>query len=867
MLIAGAAVPSSAGEPAGASDASAADAARTVSVDLGQVVQDDYLGVGVNIIPWSLMENTTALGYDDADWEVDVERIATIRPAVARVWFQLDWMELEKGRYDFDSPEMRTFYRYLDALENAGTEVLLNFGWKVGERIHDWFTIAGLPDPYISAPADLPAYGASASALLDELINQRGYDNVRYLTFYNEPNGSWDFDAPGDEKEYYAQMARAVHDRLSQDGLRDDIEIWGPEEVNAADWTGYMAEHAADVFDGYSFHLYGESYEHLSQSIADRRSLIGDADLHLTEMGWTNPGTSVWETGYVNYVIKSANEGVKSNLVWQLNGVMTDDPAGDTNGSFNLWDSVILGIEPTAAFYEAGLLSRYIPKHSEVVATSTDADDVRAAAFRSSDGELTVLVETAPGEAKDVTVEFAGQRVTDAFHRIEFTDALAEPEPNALLPATSGTLRPAGNAFTDTALGAEHGYVIYTTADPAAQVAVTPVQSTVAGGETLQLSASLVDGRGPVSWSVVGEGNGRIDARGRYTAPHVDTERTVAIRATSRHDPGEYAVAQVTVTPASKPGVTDAPVFSLEPGKYDSREAVFITSGTPGAQIRYTLDGSVPTADSALYTGPVFLQPLRTTYLRAVAFADGLEPSGVTSRLYKVMDVQNAPDGYTFCMYADQGRCEFDGVASVAFGSDGLFAYGVFTDGVECTAASFGGDPNPGGANRCFYSTTIPEEPPLVTIYNAGFESPATGGTANGPMVNGWTFSARAGVQHNDSVFNPASPAPEGVRTAYLKTDSGLGSRIDQTIRFPAGRFALTFYAANRTDFGGLQAFDVLVDGVKVGSAAPTSGEYVFHQTDAFTVDAGEHTVSFVATTTDGDNTAFLDAVRVVAAE
>ena len=89
-----------------------------------------------------------------------------------------DWMELEKGQYDFESPEMKAVYRYLDAFEQAGTEVLLNFGWKVGERVHDWFLYPGVQKPYESAPADLDAYGRSASALLDELINSRGYDNI-----------------------------------------------------------------------------------------------------------------------------------------------------------------------------------------------------------------------------------------------------------------------------------------------------------------------------------------------------------------------------------------------------------------------------------------------------------------------------------------------------------------------------------------------------------------------------------------------------------------------------------------------------------------------------------------------------------------
>lgn len=845
--------------------AATTDAQRTVTVNLDEVVQEDYLGIGVNVIPWSLMGDTAAYGYDDADWEVDVERILTVQPKVARVWFQIDWMELEKGQYDFESPEMQAFYRYLDAFEQAGTEVLLNFGWKVGERVHDWFLYPGVQKPYESAPGDLVAYGHSASALLNELIVERGYDNVDYLTFYNEPNGSWDFEGPADQKAYYAEMARKVHEQLQADGLRDQVQIWGPEEVNAPDWTQYMAENAGDVFDQYSFHLYGESYDFMGQAIDQRRASIGDAPLNLSEMGWTNPGTSVWETGYSNYIIRSANNGVHSNLVWQLNGVMTDDPRGDTNGAFNMWDSLVLGLKPTAAFYEAGLLMRYIPEHSTVLATEVSDDDVRAAAFRDADGELTVLVETAPGRPKDVKVQFTGGKVNERFNRFVFDDSVAQPEDNALLPASSGQFKPKKSTFTDAEIGGDHTFAIYTTAPAATQVAVTPALSSVAGGGQVALDASIIDGSGDATWSVVGDGNGSVDGNGVFTAPDVDSERTVAIRATARN--GAYGVAQVLVTPASKTGIADAPVFSLEPGLYPSVEGVTITSGTPGAEIRYTTDGSEPTAESTLYTGQIILQPLRTTYLRAIAVAPGLEASGVTSRLYKVQDVQVAPDGYEFCQYADRGLCEFDGEASVAFGSDGLFRFGTFTDGVDCTAASFGGDPNPGGDNRCYVNPDLQGEVPVVTILNAGFESPATGGTANGPMVNGWTFSARAGIQHNDSVFNPASPAPEGERTAYLKTDSGLNSRIDQTVVFPAGTYAITFYGANRTDFGGPQEFDVFVDAVLLGHFAPTGGEYEFFQTGSFSVETGEHTISFVSTTFEGDNTGFIDAVKVVVAE
>ncbi len=100
-----------------------------------------------------------------------------------------------------------------------------------------------------------------------------------------------------------------------------------------------------------------------------------------------------------------------------------------------------------------------------------------------------------------------------------------------------------------------------------------------------------------------------------------------------------------------------------------------------------------------------------------------------------------------------------------------------------------------------------------------------------------------------------------------MKSDSGLASRIDQTVVFPEGTFAITFAAANRVGFGGQQEFDVQVDGETLGHYVPVGGDYEYYETEPFTVSAGEHTISFVATTTDGDNTGFVDDVRVVLAD
>jgi len=81
------------------------------------------------------------------------------------------------------------------------------------------------------------------------------------------------------------------------------------------------------------------------------------------------------------------------------------------------------------------------------------------------------------------------------------------------------------------------------------------------------------------------------------------------------------------------------PGFQPDPGKHDAPVDVRIVS-TPGAVIRYTRDGSMPTANH----GFVYSQPLhieKTTTLEAVAFLDGLAPSPATYATYLSSSVKS----------------------------------------------------------------------------------------------------------------------------------------------------------------------------------------------------------------------------------
>ncbi|ADV83295.1 chitobiase/beta-hexosaminidase C-terminal domain-containing protein [Terriglobus saanensis] len=76
------------------------------------------------------------------------------------------------------------------------------------------------------------------------------------------------------------------------------------------------------------------------------------------------------------------------------------------------------------------------------------------------------------------------------------------------------------------------------------------------------------------------------------------------------------------------------PTFSPAGGTYSAAQTVSINDATAGANLYYTTDGTVPTAASKLYTGPVVLSKSGT--LSAIAMASGFNNSGVASASYTI---------------------------------------------------------------------------------------------------------------------------------------------------------------------------------------------------------------------------------------
>jgi len=99
-----------------------------------------------------------------------------------------------------------------------------------------------------------------------------------------------------------------------------------------------------------------------------------------------------------------------------------------------------------------------------------------------------------------------------------------------------------------------------------------------------------------------------------------------------------------TVATPGAPNLSDATLgfvadttFGDDRGFYDEPFDLAIACATPGAEIRYTLDGGEPTATTGLvYTEPIPITG--TVVVRAAAFKDGYEPSNVDTQTYLFLD-------------------------------------------------------------------------------------------------------------------------------------------------------------------------------------------------------------------------------------
>lgn len=83
------------------------------------------------------------------------------------------------------------------------------------------------------------------------------------------------------------------------------------------------------------------------------------------------------------------------------------------------------------------------------------------------------------------------------------------------------------------------------------------------------------------------------------------------------------------------------PLFGVPAGTYGTGGQVSLSNGMANAQIYYTIDGSIPSAKSNLYSGPIPVA--HSVTIKAIARAAGYPDSGIASATYTILPPATAP--------------------------------------------------------------------------------------------------------------------------------------------------------------------------------------------------------------------------------
>lgn len=590
---------------------------RTINIDLDKVIHEDFLGYGDHVFVQGLNKNLMdSIGYNESFFEFDMTRADTVRSNIARMWFQVEWIVTDtepnpvrsdyknnkdyqnyiKGIYDFDSDAMQSVYKFIERYEEIGTDIMFNFAWKQDVRIQTWFSVP-CELPTSGAPYDAKAFAKAAVATLQN-FKARGYKNVPYLAYYNEPANDKDFATVGDSASYWAVVAHYTDKALKDAGIRDEIAFFGCE-INDL-WRGhhaYMdkfvkAEQKYNAVDYYSCHHYyktphgDNNYQTTFEDMLyfsneyKKRMMITEMSATLDECVHTcsyTPEECItkctnqqaqyfyhrdWNDTYTSYIIASANVGVKGVLNWGFSSGYTGDKNAGWQGQ-QIYTATYIGTKknilgnefsdlvskPFKEIHETSLLCNYIDSHSDVLMVDWTGDDIRASVFRNKDGEYTILVDTKGGE-KPLDVTFALSRaINKTFYRFQY-DRDQEVTTNFTIPACQEKIS-ATNSFKDT-LDAKEAMYIYTTKKPRKQVKVNEVFVKLRAGKTFDFNASFIDcpAGSSVNWTVSSATNkeGTIDSNGVYTAAS-DALRGdfVTVRATLDSDKKAYATALIEI--------------------------------------------------------------------------------------------------------------------------------------------------------------------------------------------------------------------------------------------------------------------------------------------------------------------------------
>ena len=392
-----------------------------VVIDASTYVSRDYLGNGVQWDPYEMYD------ISDTDWQKIYYRLDFMKPQFIRM------MHNTSGKMEDDIVDYEVgldhLTHLLDYCQRNGIVVM--FGdW--GGRMVD--PVEGTINETLLK---------AAVQYVNFLINEKGYDCIKYFNLVNEPNGSW-----SQTKGNYALWGRAVRffwEEVKRVGLDDklsmaapDVAIWTSGETN---WISNTVNDLSDAVGIYDIHTYPSKSTVNSGKYADiirayKDAAPSDARIVMGEIGfkYIEPEDAEYQaenirraervshaskedsqmlvydymygTDMADAVFQTINAGYSGCVAWMLDDAMHFKEPGKLKiwGFWNIFGDEFFGSEHEVVrpwYYAWSLLCRFFPRGSDFYTVDVSGKDgVKAVAGVCGDKRTLAIVNVSKEERK-----------------------------------------------------------------------------------------------------------------------------------------------------------------------------------------------------------------------------------------------------------------------------------------------------------------------------------------------------------------------------------------------------------------------------------------------------------------------------------
>lgn len=258
----------------------------SLKINNNNCIQEHFHGAGAIYHAYTFRADYPDKQYNEEERNIELERVKRMELKVARTFFDLcAW---EDGEWNWENDEMQALYKWLSKMQEFGVEVALNAAWWIVGHV-----FINKESPLYDENPKIAArnYGSWVSELVHQLIEIRGYTNIKYLIILTEPNdGCWTLSCENEGLpgyKAYELCARAVDRQLRADGRRHLVKLVGPNTGVMGDGDPRMLEWAVksidDSIDIYSSHKY---MDYIDTVDIERETYNGIGSLKLSVPGY-----------------------------------------------------------------------------------------------------------------------------------------------------------------------------------------------------------------------------------------------------------------------------------------------------------------------------------------------------------------------------------------------------------------------------------------------------------------------------------------------------------------------------------------------------------------------------------------------------